>query len=67
MLVEPYLESGELVRPFEVSLPAQYAYYVVSPGELADRAKIRAFRDWVLEEAAAFMARAANPPVGFSA
>ncbi len=67
VLVEPYLESGELVRPFEVSLPAQYAYYVVSPGELADRAKIRAFRDWVLEEAAAFMARAANPPVGFSA
>ena len=34
--------------PFDVTLPLQAAYYVVSPEETADRPKIKAFRDWLL-------------------
>jgi LysR family glycine cleavage system transcriptional activator len=58
VLIEPYLASRELVRPFTVSLPAAYAYYVVCPNESATRTKVRHFREWIAEEAAVFVARA---------
>jgi LysR family glycine cleavage system transcriptional activator len=47
------LATGRLVRPFDVSLPHQYSYYVVCPEAHADRPKIKAFRDWLLAEVAA--------------
>jgi LysR family glycine cleavage system transcriptional activator len=46
------LLAGRLVRPFAITLPAPFAYYIVSPKATASRAKIVAFRDWLLEEAA---------------
>jgi len=52
-LVADALAEGRLIRPFTVSLPADYAYYVVSPEATADRPKIRAFREWILAEARA--------------
>ena len=52
-LVQAELEAGTLVRPFRVSLPAEYAYYVVCPEVTAERPKEQAFRDWVLGEARA--------------
>ncbi len=46
------LEAGRLVQPFGPTLPTNYACYVVSPAAAADRPKIKAFRDWLLEQAA---------------
>ena len=53
-LVADDLASGRLVQPFELSIkgPPQFAYYIVSPAETAGDPLVRAFRDWVLEEAA---------------
>ena len=50
-LVRAELEAGRLVVPFDISAPASYSYYLVTPegsagGTIAD------FRDWLLEEAA---------------
>ena len=47
-MVEADIAAGRLVVPFDVTLPLQAAYYVVSPEETADRPKIKAFRDWLL-------------------
>lgn len=52
-LVDADLAAGRLVIPFGPRLPVDYAYFVVAPEETADRPKIRAFRDWLLKEAAA--------------
>jgi LysR family transcriptional regulator, glycine cleavage system transcriptional activator len=38
------------VRPFELSLPASFAYYVVYP-QRALRPGVKAFRDWLMAEA----------------
>ena len=45
------LAAGRLVRPFDITLPAEYAYYLVYPEHTANRPKIKAFRDWILGEA----------------
>jgi LysR family glycine cleavage system transcriptional activator len=50
-LVADDLAAGRLVRPFTVSLPADFAYYIVYPAPAARQPKIVAFRDWLLEEA----------------
>ncbi len=52
-LVRGDLAAGRLVRPFDLSVPAEFAYYVVYPEASARLPKVRAFRDWLLEEAAA--------------
>ncbi|MCU0839470.1 MAG: transcriptional regulator GcvA [Rhodospirillales bacterium] len=44
--------AGRLVAPFGLVLPSGYAYYLVMPPAAVDRAKIRAFRDWMLAEMA---------------
>lgn len=51
VLAARYLASGELVRPFEFSLPGKYAYYVVSAAAKANQPKVLAFREWILEVA----------------
>ena len=45
------LIRGRLVRLFEVSLPAPFAYYIVSSKSAAKSAKVQLFRDWLLTEA----------------
>jgi LysR family transcriptional regulator, glycine cleavage system transcriptional activator len=45
------LLAGRLVRPFDITLPCSYAYWIVSPQSLADRPKIAAFRRWLRKEA----------------
>lgn len=54
-LVGDDLAAGRLVRPFDLSLkgPARFAYYLVSPRATADRPLVKAFREWMLLEAAA--------------
>jgi len=51
-LVERELEEGRLVKPFALSLPSNFSYFVVYPLASKDRPKIVAFRDWLLDEAA---------------
>ena len=48
------LSEGRLIRPFElgIKLPADFAYYLVYPAETAEDARIAAFREWIMEEAA---------------
>jgi LysR family glycine cleavage system transcriptional activator len=46
------LAAGRLVRPFDVVLPVNFAYYLVYPEEAAELPKIANFRDWILAEIA---------------
>ena len=47
------IAAGRLVRLFSLALPDQFAYYIVTAPGALERPKIRAFRDWLREEAAA--------------
>lgn len=51
-LVEDYLKSGQLVKPFRISSPSEFGYYLVCQAERAQEAKIAAFRAWIKNEAA---------------
>ncbi|MBM3490799.1 MAG: transcriptional regulator GcvA [Alphaproteobacteria bacterium] len=46
------LAAGRLVAPFALKVPMHAAYYVVAPLATAERPKVKAFRDWLLDEAA---------------
>ncbi len=50
-LIERDLAEGRLVKPFDVRIPNEFAYYLVCPDGRADTPKIVAFRDWLLQEA----------------
>jgi len=54
-LVADDLASGRLVKPFELSLrsPAQFAYHLITRRDTAERPMTRAFRNWIIAEAAA--------------
>jgi LysR family glycine cleavage system transcriptional activator len=51
-LVADELAAGTLVRPFKLSLPASFSYYVVYPPRSLKRAHVKAFRDWLMAESA---------------
>ena len=55
------LADGRLVRPFDLSVPYRFAYFVVSLPEVVEWPKVAAFREWVLEQARQF--RAEHPQV----
>lgn len=42
------IEGGQLVKPFDIEVATGRSYYLVSPLEVANRPKVRAFRDWLL-------------------
>ncbi|GLQ06257.1 transcriptional regulator GcvA [Sneathiella chinensis] len=46
------LAAGRLVKPFDVEIRADNAYYIVCPEAWADRPRIVTFRNWLLKEAA---------------
>lgn len=46
------LAAGRLVRPFGKAMPVSFAIYVVIPPPLVAAPKVKAFRDWLFEEAA---------------
>ncbi len=49
--VRDELKSGSLVRPFDLVLKADFAYWLVCPPEHLRRAKVKVFCDWLLAEA----------------
>ena len=52
-LIAEDLAAGRLVKPFELQLKVPLAYYIVALPRALERPKVRAFRDWLLEEAEA--------------
>src|SRR5690606_14988522 len=45
-LVAADLAAGRLVKPFDVNLPTQFAYYAVHRPEAARLPRVKAFVDW---------------------
>jgi LysR family glycine cleavage system transcriptional activator len=45
------LAAGRLVRLFSLALPDLFAFYIVTAPGALERPKVRAFRDWLREEA----------------
>ncbi|HEV2674402.1 MAG TPA: transcriptional regulator GcvA [Aliidongia sp.] len=56
------LASGRLVQPFPQRLFSRRSYFLAYPKVRKDQPKVRAFRDWILAEYAAEVARAAPAP-----
>lgn len=48
--VEDHLKSGRLVKPFDVTLRNDFAYYVVSTEQKLLNPAVRAFKDWLLSQ-----------------
>ena len=61
-LVADDISSGRLIKPFELFLksPPQFAYYLVTRHDADERPIVRAFRSWILDEAAATNATSKN-------
>jgi LysR family glycine cleavage system transcriptional activator len=45
------IEAGRLVVPFDLALPANWAYFLVSAETVAGDAAVTSFREWLLAEA----------------
>jgi len=52
VLVADDLAAGRLVKPFDLELPTQSAYYFVCPEGAIERPKVKAFRDFLFAEVA---------------
>ena len=46
------LKAGRLVRPFDLTMPIDFAYWLICPQEYLRRARVKAFCEWLLEQAA---------------
>lgn len=51
VLVADDLAAGRLIKPFDLSFPVSFAYYIVGPQATVSHPNIAAFRDWLLAEA----------------
>jgi LysR family transcriptional regulator, glycine cleavage system transcriptional activator len=49
--VQDDIAKGRLVVPFNITLPADAGFYLVSPDVRADPPKLKAFREWLLASA----------------
>jgi LysR family transcriptional regulator, glycine cleavage system transcriptional activator len=49
--VKDDIAKGRLVVPFEIALPADAGFYLVSPEGTPDSPKLRAFRQWLIASA----------------
>lgn len=67
VLVADDLATGRLIKPFDLELPTQAAYYFVCPEGSQDRPKVKAFRDWVTAEVVRDAAVAVPPPAARAA
>jgi LysR family glycine cleavage system transcriptional activator len=50
IFVADQLANGRLVRPFDLVLESDYAYYIVCPEAHLARPAVRAFQEWVMRE-----------------
>ncbi len=49
------LASGQLVRPFDFSIPLKEAYYLIAPEGIKTRHASKVFKEWLLREMAVFV------------
>jgi LysR family glycine cleavage system transcriptional activator len=47
--VHDLLDSGKLIKPFDITLVNDFAYYVVCPEAHLQNPSVRAFKDWLLK------------------
>jgi len=45
------IQAGRLVVLFDISLPLDYAYYLITLDEVSDNSHTEAFREWIKKEA----------------
>jgi LysR family glycine cleavage system transcriptional activator len=59
------LKAGRLVKPFDITISLDTAYYIVYGRDALKRPKIRVFRDWLVDQIAPFRdgGMAADRPV----
>lgn len=50
-VAEDDLNKGRIVRPFADTVHVNHAYWLVCLEEVAEKPKIKAFREWILEQA----------------
>jgi LysR family glycine cleavage system transcriptional activator len=50
-LLAAEIGAGRLVVPFDLALPARWAYFLVAPDAVAGNPAVAAFRTWILAEA----------------
>ena len=64
-LVRSEIQAKRLVVPFDISAPAAFSYYLVTPEAAAQNPAVAAFREWILSEVAPERGReaTATPPV----
>ena len=67
-LVADAIAKGDLVAPFDIRVPCNFHYYLVSTKTASDQPKIRAFTKWLINVAADFseMKDELNPESGRS-
>ncbi|MEM7428816.1 MAG: transcriptional regulator GcvA [Pseudomonadota bacterium] len=55
VLAADHLAAGRLVRPFarHLDTPLSFAFYLLSAKDLGEQPRVKAFRNWLLEEARA--------------
>ncbi len=47
------IAAGRLVMPFDIALPLEYAYYLITREDRTDHPQTAQFRDWIIAEARA--------------
>ena len=52
MLAEADLNAARLITPFALRVPLPSAYYLVCAESVVGRPAVKAFREWLLAEAA---------------
>ncbi len=56
VLTQDHLKTGQLLRPIEISVPAEHCYFLLCQERMVGDAKVKAFTAWIMEEARAFNA-----------
>ena len=49
-IVQEYLDSGELVRPFDISITGGGFYYLVYPEKSVRKPLVQLFKTWIMDE-----------------
>lgn len=60
----PELESGRLIRPFDLAVPIDEAFYLIAPSDGREHPDADTFRDWLVEQALNDTANSANRATG---
>lgn len=63
-MADKEFRAGRLVRPFDLALPIDEAFYLIAPETGPQHPDARLFRDWLLQEAWAFKAKQDDADVG---